>query len=465
MEAAMPQYLAPGVYVEEVPSGGAPIAGVSTSTAGFIGLVPDALNLLRVENEAVGTGDGTTTEFNLARYPIATEGDDAADVFVDGTAATGATVANEDTDRVARVTFAAAPAAGAHITVSYTPRLSPPAVGQALLCTTWADFTRNFGDFTLHATQRLLAHAVYGFFNNGGGRCYVARAEPPTGGAAPNIQAALDTFEGIDEIALVAAPGVTDDGARAAIVTHCRIRTGDRFGIFDSPRDLTNDDLTRLAPGGADMPDNTDYAAFYFPWLQVTDPATNAPLFVPPSGHMAGVYARTDEERGVHKSPANTVVYGVTGLRYRISRRQQEGMNPQGVNVIRDLNGNIRVWGARTIGGDANGEWRYISVRRLFLFLRESIDEGTQWTVFEPNTSVLWARIRMNVSAFLRNVWADGALFGDTPEQAFYVKCDEETNPPEVRDAGRVVTEIGVRVTEPAEFVIFRISQWAGPPG
>jgi hypothetical protein len=133
------------------------------------------------------------------------------------------------------------------------------------------------------------------------------------------------------------------------------------------------------------------------------------------------------------------------------------------VNVIRDLNGNIRVWGARTIGGDANGEWRYVNVRRLFLFLRESIDEGTQWTVFEPNTPALWAKIRLNVSAFLRNVWADGALFGDTPEQAFYVRCDAQTNPPEVRDAGRVVTEIGVAVVKPAEFVIFRISQWAGP--
>jgi phage tail sheath protein FI len=460
----MPQYLAPGVYVEEVPSGGAPIAGVSTSTAGFIGLVPDTLNLLRVEREALGAGDGARTTFDLPRYPIATGLNDKAEVFVNGTEDAAATVVPDDDDRVTRVTFAAAPAAGAEITVSYTPTMTPAADGQAILCTTWADFTRAFGDFTLHRTQRLLAHAVYGFFNNGGGRCYVARVDPPTTGA-PNIQAALDSFEGIDEIALVAAPGITDNGVRAAIVAHCRVRTGDRFAIFDSPRDLTNDDLTRLGVDGADMPDNSDYAAFYFPWIEVTDPATNGPLFVPPSGHMAGVYARTDTERGVHKAPANTVVFGATNVRYRISQRQQEGMNPQGVNVIRDLNGNIRVWGARTIGGDANGEWKYVSVRRLFLFLRESIDEGTQWTVFEPNTSALWARIRMNVSAFLRNVWADGALFGDTPEQAFYVKCDEETNPPEVRDAGRVITEIGVAVVKPAEFVIFRISQWAGPPG
>jgi phage tail sheath protein FI len=138
-------------------------------------------------------------------------------------------------------------------------------------------------------------------------------------------------------------------------------------------------------------------------------------------------------------------------------------LNPDGINVIRTFNGNITVWGARTLGGDANGEWKYISVRRLFLFLRESIDEGTQWVVFEPNTPNLWAKITRNITAFLTNVWRSGALFGNTAQEAFYVKCDAELNPPEVRDAGRVVTEIGVAVAKPAEFVIFRISQWGGP--
>ncbi len=165
----------------------------------------------------------------------------------------------------------------------------------------------------------------------------------------------------------------------------------------------------------------------------------------------------------MHKAPANEPVLGALGLKYKISKAQQDGLNPQGVNCIRDLNGNIRVWGGRTIGGDANGEWKYINVRRLFLFLRESIDEGTQWVVFEPNSPALWAKIRRNVNAFLTNVWRSGALFGNTANEAFYVKCDEETNPPEVRDLGQVVTEIGVAVVKPAEFVIFRISQWAGP--
>jgi hypothetical protein len=151
------------------------------------------------------------------------------------------------------------------------------------------------------------------------------------------------------------------------------------------------------------------------------------------------------------------------GLKYNISKAKQDGLNPQGINCIRNLNGNIKVWGARTLGGDANIEFKYINVRRLFNYLKKSIDEGTQWTVFEPNSPELWARIRRNVTAFLMIVWRSGALFGNTPEQAFYVKCDEETNPPELREQGQVVTEIGVAIVKPAEFVIFHLSQWAGP--
>src|SRR6185295_16593324 len=149
-----------------------------------------------------------------------------------------------------------------------------------------------------------------------------------------------------------------------------------------------------------------------------------------------GIYARVDSQRGVHKAPANEVVIGALDLRYAVSRSQQDGMNAQGVNCIRRMNGNVRVWGARTVGGDANLDFKYISVRRLFNYLRGSIDQGTQWAVFEPNNPDLWAKITRNVSAFLNNVWAAGALFGDKPEQAFYVKCDAETNPPAMRDLG-----------------------------
>ena len=153
------------------------------------------------------------------------------------------------------------------------------------------------------------------------------------------------------------------------------------------------------------------------------------------------------------------------GLKQRVSRSQQDGLNPDGINVIRQFDGNIKVWGARTIGGDDNGEFKYVNVRRLFNFLRESIDEGTQWVVFEPNEPGLWAKVTRNVSAFLNVVWADGALFGTTPEEAFFVKCDEETNPKIIRDLGQMRAVIGVAPVSPAEFVIFSIEQWAGPGG
>ena len=378
---------------------------------------------------------------------------------------------------IVQVEFGTAPAKKATITGSYIvkfPTFSPVAADETKLCTNFGEFKKFFGDFSADPGQNILAHAVYGFFNNGGSRCYVVRTDDQDKITGDFLE---KTFEPIDEIAIVAAPGITEAAVQSAIVTHCQQKTQDRFAIFDSPLEVEDDadnlDLTKLDPAQENvLPDNSNYAAFYFPWIQVFDPVTkiNNPKgdgrkFAPPSGHIAGIYARVDTNRGVHKAPANEPVLGALGLKYKISKNQQAGLNPQGVNCIRDLNGNIRVWGARTIGGDAQGEWKYIPVRRLFLFLRESIDEGTQWTVFEPNDPKLWAKIRRNITAFLTNVWRDGALFGNTPQEAFYVKCDEETNPPEVRDLGQVITEIGVAVVKPAEFVIFRITQWAGPSG
>lgn len=182
---------------------------------------------------------------------------------------------------------------------------------------------------------------------------------------------------------------------------------------------------------------------------------------MPPSGHIAGIYARVDSERGVFKAPANEIIRGALDVEKIITKELQDGLNPKGINVIRKFGGSITVWGARTLSVQ-DPEWRYINVRRLFLFLRKSIENGTQWVVFEPNDPALWAKITRNVTAFLTNVWRDGALLGNTPQEAFYVKCDAENNPDEVRSQGRVVTEIGVAVTKPAEFVIFRISQWSG---
>lgn len=457
----MPQYFSPGVYVEEVPSSVKAIAGVSTSTPGFIGVVPDQISLSTVVNEAIGTGNGATTEFDLARYPIDTA---SLKVRVNGTETpvTPTEVTTPTGEKVYRIAITPAPAANADLRADYTPLFRPDQqVGEVKLCTNFTEFKKSFGDFSSNENHNYLVHAVYGFFNNGGSSCYVTRIRD----VAVNAEwdAALDALARIDDVALVAAPGQTDDNIRNRLIIHCRT-TGDRFAILDGPEtaaDLTT--LTRIAADGGVMPQRTDLAAWYFPWLTVKDPLTNQPLAVPPSGHIAGIYARVDNERGVHKAPANEAILGVLGVSQALSRAEQDKLNPKGVNCIRVLNSNILVWGARTIGGDDNTDLKYINVRRTLLFLRESIDEGTQWVVFEPNTPDLWKRISRNVDAFLTNVWRSGALFGVTPQEAFYVKCDAETNPPEERELGRVITEIGVAIVRPAEFVIFRISQLAAP--
>jgi len=362
----------------------------------------------------------------------------------------------------------------------------------AKLCTNFTEYTDRFGSYSaddpskpvsqaLHPGHRALTHAVAGFFKNGGTRCFVVRVASDNG---KELDKALEQIASIDEVAIVAAPGLTGRGIWDKLTTHCE-EMGDRFAILDPTEVVgTEDDLDvkqlnySATSVGEIMPDRNRNAAFYFPFLEVIDPAKQlqdrdpvrgvppkhrGKVYVPPSGHVAGVYARVDAERGVHKAPANEALLGVNDLKYYIGNRRQDLLNPQGVNCIRNMNGSIRVYGARTVGGDRNGEFKYVNVRRVLLFLKESIDEGTQWVVFEPNDTALWAKIRLNVSAFLTNVWRSGALFGVTPQQAFYVKCDEETNPPEVRDLGQVITEIGVAIVRPAEFVIFRITQWSGP--
>lgn len=421
----MPQYLSPGVYVEEVPSAIKAIAGVSTSVAAFIGVVPDTINLIAKGDPDETTGQPTTKYVNFTL---------------------------------------------------------PAASKEPKLITNWTQFTKEFGDFVgdssapavtgddvaINEGHRTLAHAVYGFFNNGGSRCYVVRITDVT----TDFDAALSALAATDEIALIAAPGITSDTLRDKLVAHCSV-TGDRFAILDGPE--TENDLTRLTHTAADtpsgwMPKRTDLAAWYFPWVEVFDPATqlqdptgDGSINVPPSGHITGIYARVDANRGVFKAPANEPILGALNVSQPISKADQDGLNPKGVNCIRALNDNIYVWGARTVGGDANADLKYISVRRTLLYLRESIDEGTQWAVFEPNSSALWQKITRNITAFLTDVWRSGALFGDTAQEAFYVKCDAETNPPELRELGQVVTEVGVAIVRPAEFVIFRISQFTAP--
>ena len=401
----MPTYLSPGVYVEEIASGSAPIVGVGTSIAAFIGTIN-------------------------------------ANAWSSNEAETGSTSSgNEEVEDTTTNTIAQK--------------------GEIKLCTNFTEFKKFFGDFLLPSDEtqghNTLAHAVYGFFRNGGTRCYITWIT----GTEEEVNEVLQQFEAIDEITIVAAPGNLD--LREKIAIHCKTM-GDRIAVLDSDSyetiDLSNIDfVAALKPSELF---ESDYAALYFPWIQVFDPSSGSNIYVPPSGHIAGIYARVDGQRGVYKAPGNETILGALDLQHNLSKAKQGLLNPHGINCIRKLNGNIRVWGARTLAGDDDQEFKYVNIRRHFNYLRDSIDKGTQWVVFEPNTPELWAKIRRNISAFLVNEWRQGALFGTTPEEAFYVKCDAETNPSEVRDLGQVITEIGVAVVKPAEFVIFRISQWDG---
>jgi phage tail sheath protein FI len=262
-------------------------------------------------------------------------------------------------------------------------------------------------------------------------------------------------LEDIDEIAICAVPGVWSGTVESALITHCETLK-DRFAILDPQDGLDIEGIQTFRE-----PFDTKYAALYYPWLVTTDPSTNRDVQVPPSGHLAGIYARVDTERGVHKAPANVVINGIKltdGLAADITKRHQDLLNPKGINALRFFpNFGQRVWGARTLSSDS--QWRYINVRRLFLFLEKSIDQGTQWVVFEPNDEALWALVRQTVTNFLTTVWRSGALAGTTAAEAFFVACDRSTMTDDDLANGRLVCVIGVAPVFPAEFVIFRIQQ------
>ncbi|MCI0726876.1 MAG: phage tail sheath subtilisin-like domain-containing protein, partial [Chloroflexi bacterium] len=281
----------------------------------------------------------------------------------------------------------------------------------------------------------------------------------------------LGGLEAHDDIRLVIGPDVMAgyDGSdeakervkmvQEATIAHCE-RMRYRFAVLDAPPGLNAQQAKEWREY---VNFDSSYAAMYYPWIQVADLSGSGSTtkFVPPSGHIVGVYNRSDAERGVHKAPANEVVRGAIDLEIGLSRGEQDTLNPIGVNCIRAFPGRgIRVWGARTLSSD--GAWRYVNVRRLFILVEASMDAGLQWVVFEPNDSNLWARVRRDVTSFLRVVWRSGALFGVSEDQAFYVKCDEELNSQEIRDMGQLIIEVGMAPVKPAEFVIFRISQWAG---
>lgn len=383
----MPEYTAPGVHVEEVSLRSQPIAGVSTSATGFVGLARRG-------------------PFAVSRIPKEL------------------------------VSFAA--------------------------------FERVYGglaDLRSEPRTNYLAYAAKAFFEEGGRRLHIARVKA-TGSAG---KATLQDWEGAwnalakrTDISIVAAPGSTEQGLiadaiQSKLIAQVEAGNGYRFAVLDIPRGKTSTEAVAYRQRF-----DSTRAAFYYPWVHVSQPASDptspqSPA-LPPSGFVSGIYARSDVERGVFKAPANEVLRSAIGLERSINQTEQDLLNPAGINCLRYFPGRgYRVWGARTASSDP--EWKYVNVRRYFTYLEQSIDQGTQWAVFEPNNEPLWARVRSAVSDFLFQEWKQGGLVGRKPEEAFFVRCDRTTMTQGDLDAGRLICLVGVAPLRPAEFVIFRIGQ------
>lgn len=279
--------------------------------------------------------------------------------------------------------------------------------------------------------------------------------------------AGLAPLEKLDGVNMVCAPGMVSSGIQGAVLKHCE-SMADRFAILDG--DTTS--APPIQPGSALLVQRAaalsqrGYAALYYPWIHINDPLSRTGddlVLVPPSGHVAGIYARSDTQRGVHKAPANEFVTGAVDLHWLLSDAEQGEINVEGVNVLRVFPGQRPiVWGARTTAPKDEVPWRYVNVRRLFLFIEKSIQRGIRWAVFEPNDFALWKKLDRTITEFLTRVWRSGALFGKTAAEAFYVKVDEELNPASVRALGQVIIEVGVAPVRPAEFVVVRIAMWDG---
>jgi hypothetical protein len=288
--------------------------------------------------------------------------------------------------------------------------------------------------------------------------------DDPTALLANEYQAGLDALRSVDDVNFIAIPDAAANPDRVTIqqglIDHC-FQLGDRFAVLDSWPGVVTSGPNSVLEQRAEVESERGFAALYYPWLEIRDPTrrNGARLLMPPSGHVAGVFARVDAQRGVHKAPANEVLSGVLGLERIVTDNQQGPLNLAGVNVLRIFPGQARpvIWGARTTVRTDVTDWIYINVRRLLLFIEESIEEGIRFAVFEPNNLALWQKLRRTITEFLTRVWRDGALFGATPEEAFFVRIDEALNPPETRALGRLFIEVGVAPVRPAEFIIVRI--------
>ncbi|MEM7335778.1 MAG: phage tail sheath C-terminal domain-containing protein [Chloroflexota bacterium] len=522
----MPEYLAPGVYVEEVSSGAKPIEGVSTSTAGFVGLAergPESPQFITSWTEFQRIYGGYVPNQSYLAYAV--EG-----FFINGGQRCFVTrVVAKDAKRaqktINKLTIAAIGRgqAGAEITVTVAPASQP---NQQKLTVQYGEIVEVYDNLThtagatnnIATTLNNASNLVRAWWakdqdpeklkestldnNTGeykgsplGGKdldgklavdmdAFVGYDTPvplsvevdtkgtpkdktddgtPVVTNAPNEEfgrsSGLMGLSLIDEIALLVVPDEVDEtqfpnnALTLKVVEQCQALK-DRFAIVSAPQGAVGK-VTDLRP-----PLDTTYAGFYFPWIKIFDPSINSMRLIPSTGHIAGIFARTDIERGVHKAPANEVVRGAVDLQAPVTKGMQDLLNPRHVNCMRDFRSDgrgIRLWGARTMSSDP--EWKYVNVRRLFMFVEESIDEGTQWVVFEPNDDATWAKIRRVVTDFLISVWRSGALMGLTQDEAFFVRCDRTTMTQNDIDNGRLVCVIGIAPVKPAEFVIFRISQ------
>lgn len=513
----MPTYLTPGVYVEEVQSGARPIEGVGTAVAAFVGLAENGpfhtptlvTNWDQYTRQFGGFTEGTYLAHAVYGY-FANGGGAAYVVRIGGGAGdSGAPAAGGDRRRGSEaaqpvelggfLVAGRAGTSGVSVEIADADGENPPAdrfkvvihQGDEVVETYDVSTRKNVKGYLV--TQARASKLIEVTEKQGAAQSRPANqtvtlagtpAAPAAGTPGSGEVARLDPaeyvgdagartgfagLETIDEITMVAVPdlmsahqrGAIDaEGLRTvqlAVISHCE-QMGDRVAILDAPPGLSAQQVRTWRNDEAGY--DSRYATLYYPWVRVFDPALGRNTTVPPSGHIAGVWARSDAERGVHKAPANEVIRGAVDLEIRLSKGEQDLLNPIGVNCVRAFPGRgIRIWGARTLSSDP--AWRYLNVRRLFNYLEESILLGTQWVVFEPNDDRLWASIRRNVTAFLSEEWRRGALFGRTADEAFYVKCDRDNNPQESIDQGRVVCEIGVSPVKPAEFVVFRLAQFS----
>lgn len=507
----MPEYLAPGVYVEEIDAGAKPIEGVSTSTAGFIGetergptepklivgfesfrrlyggsidnsYLPDAVEgfygnggkrcfVCRVVSKSSKTaslilkskGEGPAAKDSLKISAIGPGqwGNNIA-VKIDDVAGPSK---EPNPFKMIVMYWKEAPKTPIEDPTDPTKSGKQPDLIEVYDNLTpnssSSDFyeTRINGRSSMVTVKKLkndlptakgLVPLATG--DDGSKIALVDYKGDPS--APPGKRTGLTAFKEVDEISLLCAPNENDIvGLNSALVQQCEILK-DRFAILQA-------DQSADSPGKLTPPLDSKYASFNYPWIKIVDPVSGSEKVIPPGGHIAGIYARSDAERGVHKAPANEIIRGALKIQFPVTTGDQDMLNPRGVNCIRSFPGRgIRLWGARTTSSDP--AWKYINIRRLFIFLEESIEESTQWVVFEPNDQKLWARVKQSITDFLTRVWKDGALMGVTPEEAFFVKCDETTMTPDDIDNGRLIILIGVAPVKAAEFVIFRISQWRG---